>query len=362
MVGGFLGAGKTTAIGRLAAMYRDRGLNVGIVTNDQAEDLVDTHTLRGMGFEVGEVAGACFCCRFEDLVETAAGLGEENRPDVILAEPVGSCTDLVATVVRPLQSLYADEIEVGPFSVVLKPSHGARVLRSEEAGPRSGFSPKAEYILRKQIEEADAILINRVDELTPAKVAALEVAVRRLREDIAVMPISAATGAGFDEWVSWLDSRPPGGGADLEIDYDTYAEGEAELAWLNRSIAVASDRPWDVDRVILRLVAALKEMFAGRGAETAHLKIVGLADGFFGVANLISGDGEPTLSQASGHHAREAEIVVNARVAGDPSHLEADVTAAIEAVCLPQGLTVSVGPSRAFRPGRPEPTHRMSAR
>ncbi len=49
MIGGFLGAGKTTAIARLARHYTDQGLNVGLVTNDQANDLVDTESLRAKG-------------------------------------------------------------------------------------------------------------------------------------------------------------------------------------------------------------------------------------------------------------------------------------------------------------------------
>ena len=49
MVGGFLGAGKTTTLGRLAKYYSDQGLNVGVVTNDQAADLVDTNALRSQG-------------------------------------------------------------------------------------------------------------------------------------------------------------------------------------------------------------------------------------------------------------------------------------------------------------------------
>ena len=64
MVGGFLGAGKTTTLGRLAKIYQDQGLKVGVVTNDQASDLVDTNSLRAQGLTVGEVAGACFCCNF----------------------------------------------------------------------------------------------------------------------------------------------------------------------------------------------------------------------------------------------------------------------------------------------------------
>ncbi len=49
MLGGFLGAGKTTAMARLARFYMDRGQRVGLVTNDQAQDLVDTHTLARAG-------------------------------------------------------------------------------------------------------------------------------------------------------------------------------------------------------------------------------------------------------------------------------------------------------------------------
>src|SRR3954462_6481751 len=162
MVGGFLGAGKTTAIGRLARHYQDRGLRVGIVTNDQAADLVDTNSLKAQGLSVEEVAGACFCCRFDDLVHKVGCLSTAGRPAVILAEPVGSCTDLVATVVQPLKDLYGDRFEVAPYAVLFKPSHGLKIL---QGGAGSGFSPKAAYIFLKQLEEADAVVINRIDEL-----------------------------------------------------------------------------------------------------------------------------------------------------------------------------------------------------
>src|SRR2546428_13967041 len=129
MIGVFLGAGKTTAITRLARYYVGLGQRVGLVTNDQAQDLVDTNSLRAQGFSVEEVAGACFCCRFDDLVGKVGRLQEEERPDVILAEPVGSCTDLVATVVQPLRDLYGERFEVAPYAVLFKPSHGLRILR-----------------------------------------------------------------------------------------------------------------------------------------------------------------------------------------------------------------------------------------
>ena len=42
MVGGFLGAGKTTALLRAADMLTGRGLRVGLITNDQSGGLVRT--------------------------------------------------------------------------------------------------------------------------------------------------------------------------------------------------------------------------------------------------------------------------------------------------------------------------------
>ena len=169
MIGGFLGAGKTTTIARLARHYTDQGLRVGLVTNDQAYGLVDTQTLRAQGFDVGEVPGACFCCKFDDLVETAASLGADAQPDLILTEPVGSCTDLMATVLRPLNHLFGDRYELGPLAVLCKPEHGRKIL----GGGSGGFSPQAAYIFLKQLEEAQLLVLNKVDRLSETEQAEL---------------------------------------------------------------------------------------------------------------------------------------------------------------------------------------------
>ena len=107
-VGGFLGAGKTTLIAEAARRLAGRGLRVGLITNDQAAGLVDTHNLRHQGLNVQEVAGGCFCCRFEDLIAAADSLAGRLQPDVLLGEPVGSCTDISATVLQPLKQLHPD--------------------------------------------------------------------------------------------------------------------------------------------------------------------------------------------------------------------------------------------------------------
>jgi len=356
MIGGFLGAGKTTTIGRLAQAYQAKGLKVGIVTNDQATDLVDTQTLRSQGFDVGEVAGACFCCNFNELTKTTDKLSADMRPDIILAEPVGSCTDLVATVIQPLRRLFNEQFEVAPYGVILKPSHGRKILNNEAGG---GFSPKAAYIFKKQLEEADFVILNRIDELTADDVANLVGLIEAHSPNVPIIRVSAKSGLGFDALVEMLDQKGHFGKRILELDYDIYAEGEAELGWLNSSLQVTSEGPFDLDALLLDVLIRMRESLAKIGAETAHLKTIGLWEGFYGVANLISSDTPPVLSLPSHCKAKEADLVVNARVAVDPVILEQFVRDAVYSACDAIDAIPTFRQTQSFKPGRPVPTHRF---
>jgi Ni2+-binding GTPase involved in maturation of urease and hydrogenase len=358
MVGGFLGAGKTTTLARLARFYQGRGQKVGLVTNDQAQDLVDTTSLRAQGLPVEEVAGACFCCRFDDLVGKVGRLQEGERPDVILAEPVGSCTDLVATVVQPLKDLYADRFEVAPYPVLFKPSHGLRILRNEGG---AGFSPKAAYIFRKQLEEADAIVINRLDELAAGALDELTGLVRSSFPGTPVLALSARTGQGFEALTELLDQQGNFGRKILDIDYDVYAAGEAELGWLNSAVRVSAARPFDLDDLLLEVVGGMRAAFQEKGTEVAHLKVIGLRDVSFGVANLVSSAAEPELSLLARGSVSEAEMIVNARVAADPAMLEEQVRHTVTEACHRRQARAEFLSLQSFRPGRPQPTHRYAA-
>ncbi len=358
MVGGFLGAGKTTTIGRIASSYMKQGKKVGIVTNDQATDLVDTRTLESQGFDVGEVAGACFCCQFDSLMETISSLSQKELPDVILAEPVGSCTDLVATVIQPIRHLFEAEFSIAPYSVILKPGHGKRILQNMK---KAGFSPKASYILKKQLEEADLILINRIDELSPEELNEINELIDQNYPNRPVLNISARTGEGFEQYLEMLDQQGNYGSRILEIDYDIYAEGEAELGWLNSSLNLSSDQSFSLDDVLLKIVTGLQKSLNATSSEIAHLKVIGLHEGYFGVANLISGDHPPELSLPSDCEVKQVDLIVNARVACDPEILEREVKNIISQISKEKNAEATFRNSHCFRPGRPVPTHRYES-
>ncbi len=357
MIGGFLGAGKTTTIARLASRFQAAGNNVVIVTNDQATDLVDTLLLRSQGFHVGEVAGSCFCCNFDALTGTVEALSTSELPDVVLAEPVGSCTDLVATVIRPLEQIYDQPFEIAPYGVIIKPSHGSRILGGQ--GQR-GFSPKAEYIFRKQIEEADFVILNRIDELRVEEVQRLTDLLSEQYEGIPIIRMSAKTGEGFEALCEFLKQQGAFGKRTMDVDYDIYAEGEAELGWLNCQGSIAAETPLDLDRFLIELLERLHRAMVTMDVEVAHLKAIGMAEGAYAVSNLVSNSEVPVLSLRSDWQGAAADFVVNARVAISPEELEALVRSSISDQANAVFATADIRALQCFRPGRPVPTHRLN--
>jgi G3E family GTPase len=225
---------------------------------------------------------------------------------------------------------------------------------------KAGFSPKAAYIFKKQLEEADFLVINRIDELRPSEVDSLQALLEDEVPGTPILRLSAKTGEGFDALLETLDQQGIFGRKILELDYDIYAEGEAELGWLNSSLRATSATAFALDDLLVGIVERLRKALASADAETAHLKAIGLWEGFYGVANLTSGDAKPELSLPSNCHTKGADIVVNARVAIDPESLTRLVESSVRAACDAVDATPEFRQTQSFRPGRPVPTHRYA--
>ncbi len=358
MIGGFLGAGKTTAIARLARHYTDQGLRVGLVTNDQAYGLVDTHNLRAQGFQVGEVAGACFCCKFDELVDTIAALGVDQQPDLILTEPVGSCTDLMATVLHPLRHLFGDRYTLGPLAVLCKPEHGRKIL----GGGTGGFSPQAAYIFLKQLEEAQLIVLNKIDRLSTSEQAELLDLLGKRFPDKKILAASGTTGKGFDAVMAALEADAPPADQPLDLDYDTYAEGEAALGWLNCTVHLSSpNKTWSLDEITQQLVDGLSRTLADAAMEPGHIKVLASAEAATAVANWVASDAPVELSVASRLEVHDADVLVNARAHGSPEVLAQHVRQAVAELAERYALTHEIRSIQHFRPSRPEPVHRYAS-
>jgi G3E family GTPase len=356
MIGGFLGAGKTTAILQLAQRLRDQNLRVGL--NDQSSGLVDTALLQSAGFETEEITGGCFCCRFNTLVEAAEKLTTATAPEIFITEPVGSCTDLQATVAFPLRRMYGDNYAIAPLSVVVDPHRAGRVLGLETG---KTFSPKVLYIYEKQLEEAELIVINKCDLIDVAKQDALQRALEQRFPKATVLRVSARTGAGLDTWLEHILGYETNTRDTMQVDYDLYAEGEALLGWLNLSATVSGEE-FDGNALVQRLGDALRARLNDQQLEIAHLKMTLSPDSGIDIAvgNVVRNQSAFELSHELAEPLDDGELIVNLRAEGAPERLLPLVKEMLTFIAADMSVNVSITHEEAFRPGRPEPTHRLS--
>jgi G3E family GTPase len=362
MIGGFLGAGKTTAVAQWARHLRDQGCRVGLITNDQGNELVDTAMLRSRGFETQEISGGCFCCRFNSLTEAARKLSESTRPDVFIAEPVGSCTDLVATVSYPLRRIYGNDYIIAPLSVLVDPIRALRVLG---LGDGATFSEKVRYIYLKQLEEADLIVINKIDLLEAAPRERLHRALAERCPRAQVLEISAREGSGLAPWFARVLASEQSARPAMLVDYETYAEGEALLGWLNATVDLSAATPFDGNAFLADIAANLQRHLVANGGEIAHLKMTLDPHNAFGelaAINLVRNDYVAELSQRLEDPIRHGQLVINARAEIAPEKLKGALDAALAEIAKSPGdVRATLEHLEFFRPGKPQPTHRIAA-
>ena len=352
-VGGFLGAGKTSLLWEAAQHLMDKGLNVGLITNDQAPELVDTVLLSQNGLKVSEVSGSCFCCNFNGLIDAIKKVRTEAVADIIIAEPVGSCTDLSATIMQPLKQNWKSEIQTAPLSVLADPARLIPILNGDTAD----LHPDAAYIFRKQLEESDIILIGKSDTLTPVDMEALIERTRVAYPLSAVIPVSAVSGEGVDGWLEEVMESNEAGMRIVTVDYDTYANGEAVLGWLNGTILL-NGKSIDWDAFMQNFMSSLGKRFDSAGLGVGHVKSI-LENGDKFIIGNITGKADTLSIRGAAGISDEAKLTINARVETTPEMLDEiirnEIQKITEGVCDSQALAW-----RFLQPGRPNPTHRFA--
>jgi hypothetical protein len=304
VVGGFLGAGKTTLILSAAEILHARGLRVAVILNDQGDDLVDTHYASAMGVACDQVTGGCFCCRFPDLV-AAAGRLLEFQPDVIFAEAVGSCIDIVATTLRPLAQIHHERFRIAPLTVVRH--------------PQSTFNnPDLDYLYENQLAEAD-LLFER--------------------------------GESVQAWIERLLSESaPAGETALEVDYSRYAEAEAALAWLNARVTAHAAPPISAPMLVGPLLERLEPQI-----HIVHMKLFTQSEAGYLRAALTANGQDPVVQGALDASPCAAhEILLNIRALAEPDALKSIVEREFSA--MPARLTWRR--LQCFRPSAPLSYHR----
>ena len=357
-VGGFLGSGKTTALAGIAKRLLSLGKRVGIVTNDQSDNLADTvivrEMLEGLGVPVEEVVAGCFCCKFEELIDNIEKI-LVHKPDILLGEPVGSCTDFVAAVANPIKIHYHEAFRFAPFTTMVDPDRVRELLLAET---ESNFPEEVAYLFGKQLEEADILVLNKIDLLDDAEVKRLVSLLTEKYPEKEILAISARDGGGVEKWLEVLLSGRPGANTVLsQIDYDRYARAEAVLGWLNAAIKISSDQLFAADKFVMDLFIELRESFKQEKGEIGHLKSVFTSGGKSFWVNLTNLSSDPMVSGEPMATLSKGSLILNARVQLDPENLEKIVRDVLGNVAEKFDVKTEIDDLQCFSPAYPNPPH-----
>lgn len=343
LLSGFLGSGKTTAIQQACRILSNNRVPTAVITNDQGGNLVDGALFQHLGIPGREVTEGCFCCNYDELDRCIASLTQLHRPVILFAESVGSCTDLVATVLKPLLNQY-------PGWTPTVSVFADAALLADVLADRAEFHADVTYIYLKQLEEAQVIVVSKIDKAANATFVR-----ERMAERFPGRTILYQNSFDSDHilhWLQTLERLAPHSAAlsSLQIDYDRYAAGEAQLAWLDQQLLIESPS-LNAQSAALSLLDGLSKC----GHPIGHVK--GLIDKKTKVSFTSTGSTAAVPLQ----NAATTSLLINARIETTPNILSQLMTEAIESIEKEQSCTIHTLSVSCFQPGFPRPTHRISS-
>ncbi len=281
---GYLGAGKTTLLNRI--LTEDHGRRYAVIVNEFGEVGIDNDLVVNSDEEVFEMNNGCVCCTVRgDLIRILNGLMRRQTGkrgfDAIIVETTG-----LADPGPVAQTFFVDDevrarTRLDSVVTLVDAKHlPARLADSEEA--------------REQVAFADQVVVNKTDLVTPAELAQVEAAVRRLnplaiihRAERAEVPLDRLLGRGaFDlQRIVELEPdflNPPHGedghvhdahcghdhGHDAPARHDPGPRGHNHADQSIRGVALTLERPLDG----IKLTAWLDRTLQAQGPDILRAK------------------------------------------------------------------------------------------
>jgi hypothetical protein len=274
---------------------------------------------------------------------------------VILAEPVGSCTDILATVYAPLSRYYGGVVELSPYLVLVDSSTMLNYDRVfNVTSPREPMG----FLISWQIKEAEVIGLNKVDLVSSEVVAKVEDVVKRVNGEAEVVQISAKTGYNVDKLLDILLSRGHRPRPGIGVDYDVYSKAEEELGWLNASCKVVFKAPVKTESYVRGLMNEVAKQISAKRGLVVHEKMLFITKSGMAKASYVVDDGSIDLVGEFPEELSEVDVVVNVRARSAPEDIDESVKEAISAVNRSFNGELRDFLSKSFKPLPPKPWHR----
>ncbi len=271
--------------------------------------------------------------------------------EIVLIEPVGCLADLASTVLAPLRRDAGEAVMLAPLSVLVDPRH-AEALLDHASGARDGESLR--YLVRRQLEEADLILLTQIDRLEPGRAEALRARLAAKFPEACVLAISARNGSGLREWLALLESGPIRTAPAAAIDGERYAQAVAQLGWLDATIEFVLPKTASGSALLQSVGGHLQ--VALEGSKLLHLKVALSTEDAAeaGLLGLVPQDDAPELIRRCDAALETGEFIVNVRAETHPEKLHTAVRAAIVELTREfHGLQTEFAHLHYFRPPKP---------
>ncbi|MGI9408523.1 MAG: CobW family GTP-binding protein [Hyphomicrobiaceae bacterium] len=161
VIGGYLGAGKTTLVNHL--LRNADGLRIAVLVNEFGTLPIDADLIEAQDENVIAIAGGCVCCSYgNDLIMAMIELAEmEPRPERVLLEASGvALPGAIAASVGLLQHYRLD---------------GVIVMADAETVCGLADDIYMGDTITRQLQDADLIVVNKVDLISESRRSQIDV-------------------------------------------------------------------------------------------------------------------------------------------------------------------------------------------
>ncbi len=304
---GFLGSGKTTAMMALTKYFTRNHGAAAMISNDLGDQsLADNRLAQLSGCNASELTGDCICYQRENLAARLDSLYSEGC-SLVISDIPGFGVGALDHVYHGLEQDYPGHYELGPFTVLVESSTVEAL--------RKGCGGDIAYILNTQLVEADLIVLNKTDLLSPDDRDEILLWLRNNYPHAKALAISALKGEGLEELCQALirgkaSMRLP------DIGYGGEAFGKAMGGISEYYIqyhATVCCNDFDGSAYLMELASRVKDAVSLSGGDVPHLKLLAWEpEGDYGKADLIGVGRDIVLTKAFQKPCTEISVMLNA--------------------------------------------------
>ncbi|WP_316178030.1 zinc metallochaperone GTPase ZigA [Bradyrhizobium sp. SZCCHNRI1009] len=198
VLSGFLGAGKTTLLNHV--LNNRQGLKVAVIVNDMSEVNIDADLVRDGGANLSrtdeqlvEMTNGCICCTLrDDLLKEVRTLAESSRFDYLVIEATGISEPLPVAATFDFRDEHGmslsdvarlDTMVMVVDAVNLLKDYSSSDFLTDRGDQFDGDRRALVDLLVEQIEFADVIVLNKVDDASSDQRDAARKIIRALNPD-----------------------------------------------------------------------------------------------------------------------------------------------------------------------------------